>query len=66
MGDQCLLMGLLSQKPQQLPPAREVDVVLVSIVAVMCVVDAAAALRGAKAAMSRTDAPSLGTKPKDD
>ena len=42
---------MVLEKPPGLPPAREVDYVLVGIVIAMCVLDVIAALQGAKATL---------------
>ena len=55
---------MVLEKPSALPPAREVDFVLVGIVIAMCVLDAIAALQGAKAILIGRNVSNA--KPKED
>ncbi len=66
LAGQCLLVSLVLQKPANLAPAREVDLVLISMVAAMCLMDAGVALRGAKTALFRNDVHAPSGKSKDE
>jgi hypothetical protein len=57
-------MSLILQKPADLAPAREVDLVLLSMVAAMCVLDARTALSVAKSMLFSIDIHAPSGKPK--